>query len=163
MSSTETQQVPLSPHTQEPYAPGIRAYPSLATLEEQIANAKAAQKEWSALGLDQRIAIGWDFIVCPSIVSSVHDSYFCPQKEFQAQADEIPLELTLQMGRPVSQTPGEIRGLVERATYLLNIAKDALADVSLKGTDKPGFKRWIKRVPLGVVFVIAPWKSVFPS
>ena len=92
--------------------------------------------------------------------------------------DEIPLELTLQMGRyvstahfrasrshalpprPVSQVPGEVRGTLDRADYMLSIAEQALADVSLADTDKPGFKRYIKRTPLGVVLVIAPWKYV---
>lgn len=60
--------------------------------------------------------------------------------------------------RPVSQVPGEIRGTLERADYMLNIAESALADVSLANTDKPGFRRFIKRVPLGVVLVVAPWK-----
>lgn len=72
--------------------------------------------------------------------------------------EDIPLELTLQMGRPVSQCPGEVRGLLERSNCMLDIAATSLADVSLADTDKPGFKRYIKRVPLGVVFVIAPWK-----
>jgi acyl-CoA reductase-like NAD-dependent aldehyde dehydrogenase len=27
-------------------------------------------------------------------------------------------------------------------------------------TDRPGFRRFIKRTPLGVVLVIAPWKWV---
>ena len=60
--------------------------------------------------------------------------------------------------RPVSQGPGEIRGFLERSQYMLDIASSSLADVTLESTDKPGFKRYIKRVPLGVVMVIAPWK-----
>ena len=43
---------------------------------------------------------------------------------------------------------------------MISIAESSLADVSLKDTDKPGFKRYIKRTPLGVVLVIAPWKWV---
>lgn len=43
---------------------------------------------------------------------------------------------------------------------MLSIAPSALADYSLADTDKPGFKRYIKRAPLGVVFVVAPWKCV---
>ncbi|KAH9982600.1 succinate semialdehyde dehydrogenase [Lactifluus volemus] len=72
-------------------------------------------------------------------------------------SDEIPLELTLQMGRPVSQNAGEIRGTLERAKYMLSIAESSLADVGLQDTDKPGFRRFIRRTPLGVVLVIAPW------
>jgi acyl-CoA reductase-like NAD-dependent aldehyde dehydrogenase len=62
--------------------------------------------------------------------------------------------------RPVSQTPGELRGFLERATYLLSIAEDALKDVSLQSSDKPGFRRYIRRVPFGVAFIIVPWKYV---
>ncbi len=57
----------------------------------------------------------------------------------------------------MSQVPGEVRGVADRAEYMLSIAESSLSDVSLTDTDKPGFKRYIKRVPLGVVFVICPW------
>ncbi|ELU41344.1 NAD-aldehyde dehydrogenase [Rhizoctonia solani AG-1 IA] len=77
------------------------------------------------------------------------------KEEFKAMDNDIPLELTKQMGRPVSQNPGEIRGTLERANYMLSIAEKSLAPVELKDTDKPGFRRYIKREPLGVVFVIA--------
>lgn len=63
----------------------------------------------------------------------------------------------------MSQVPGEVRGFLDRADYMLSIAPTALADVSLADTDKPGFKRYIKRAPLGVVLVIAPWKCARPS
>ena len=46
---------------------------------------------------------------------------------------------------------------------MLSIAESSLADVSLVDSDKPGFKRYIKRTPLGVVLVIAPWKYVPPT
>lgn len=52
--------------------------------------------------------------------------------------------------------------MLDRADYMLNIAESSLADVSLTNTDKPGFRRYIKRVPLGVVLVVAPWKCVPP-
>jgi acyl-CoA reductase-like NAD-dependent aldehyde dehydrogenase len=60
--------------------------------------------------------------------------------------------------RPVSQNAGEIRGTIERAKYMLSVAESSLADVGLQDTDKPGFRRFIRRTPLGVVLVIAPWK-----
>jgi acyl-CoA reductase-like NAD-dependent aldehyde dehydrogenase len=43
---------------------------------------------------------------------------------------------------------------------MLSIAPSCLEDVSLEDSDKPGFRRFIKRVPLGVVLVITPWKCV---
>ena len=48
--------------------------------------------------------------------------------------------------------------MAERAIYMLSIAEKSLADVPLVDTDKPGFRRFIKKEPLGVVLVVAPWK-----
>ena len=46
------------------------------------------------------------------------------------RADELATELSWQMGRPVSQTPGELkRGFHERALYMCSIAEEALADL----------------------------------
>ena len=47
--------------------------------------------------------------------------------------------------------------MIGRAEYMLSIAESSLSPVSLADTDLPGFKRYIERVPLGVVLVIAPW------
>ncbi len=74
---------------------------------------------------------------------------------FVAKAAGIAAEISWQMGRPIRHAPGEIRGFEERARYMLGVATEALAPI-LPG-DKPGFKRQIKRVPLGTVVVIAPW------
>ena len=56
---------------------------------------------------------------------------------------------------PISHSPGEVRGFEERARYMLDVAPRALAPV--QPGDKAGFQRQIKRVPLGVVAVVAPW------
>jgi hypothetical protein len=54
---------------------------------------------------------------------------------------------------------GEVRGFLSRAEHMLAIAEGALADVALPD-DTPGLRRFIRREPLGVVLVIAPWKCV---
>ncbi len=70
-----------------------------------------------------------------------------------ARADAIGEELTRQMGRPIAYTPNEIRrGFQERALYMASIAEQSLQEISVeKG------KRFIRREPLGVVLVVAPW------
>jgi acyl-CoA reductase-like NAD-dependent aldehyde dehydrogenase len=73
----------------------------------------------------------------------------------QSDTAEIAEEITWQMGRPLSQSPGEISGFMERANYMISIAEDSLKNYELK--DKNNFKRWIQRVPLGVVAVLSPW------
>lgn len=80
------------------------------------------------------------------------------QKEFEALTPVLAEEITLQMGRPISQGPGEIKGTLGRARHLVDIAESSLKNEELTESDLPGFKRYIKREPLGVVGVIAPWK-----
>ena len=71
-----------------------------------------------------------------------------------AHRDELAAEITWQMGRPLGQSPGEIRGLEERARFMLTVAPRALADRPPE--PKSGFSRFMRREPLGLVFVIAP-------
>jgi acyl-CoA reductase-like NAD-dependent aldehyde dehydrogenase len=40
---------------------------------------------------------------------------------------------------------------------MISIAESALADVPLTDTDKPGFKRYIRREAMGVVLIISAW------
>ncbi|MGB5558565.1 MAG: aldehyde dehydrogenase family protein [Paracoccaceae bacterium] len=68
--------------------------------------------------------------------------------------DEIVTELAWQMGRPI-RYGGEFRGFDERTTHMAKIAADALADIVIE--DSPAFRRFIRRVPHGLVLVIAPW------
>ena len=72
-----------------------------------------------------------------------------------AMNQEIVPELALQMGRPV-RFGGEFRGFEERVRYMTMIAEDSLKPV-LPADPKPGFKRMIKRAPVGAVLVVAPW------
>ena len=74
---------------------------------------------------------------------------------FVAHADEIAEEIGWQMGRPVTQAAGEVRGFEERSRHMIEIAPEALADID--PGPKEGFTRFIRRDPLGVVFVMAPW------
>jgi acyl-CoA reductase-like NAD-dependent aldehyde dehydrogenase len=74
---------------------------------------------------------------------------------FVARRDEIALEITWQMGRPLRDAPGEVRGFEERARHMLAIAPESLAPIELG--EKPGFTRFIRREPLGLVLTIAPW------
>jgi acyl-CoA reductase-like NAD-dependent aldehyde dehydrogenase len=46
---------------------------------------------------------------------------------FVGRRDEIAREITAQMGRPIAQSPGEVRGFEERARYMLAAAPQRLA------------------------------------
>ncbi len=99
--------------------------------------ARAAQKAWAARPLQERI----DLVMAG--VAAVG-----------AMNDEIVPELAHMMGRP-TRYGGEFGGFNERAGHMASIAAESLSDIEV-GEDAT-FKRYIKRIPHGVVFVVAPW------
>jgi acyl-CoA reductase-like NAD-dependent aldehyde dehydrogenase len=69
--------------------------------------------------------------------------------------DELAKELTEQMGRPISYAAKEVATAVLRGQYLLRVSSEALADTP--GDAEPGFKRYIRKMPIGPVLVIFAW------
>src|SRR6267154_1712176 len=115
-----------------------RALETPAGIDRALDSARAAQRGWGSLPLSDRCRI----------LGKAVDA-------FVAKANELAAEITWQMGRPIRHSPGEIRGFEERARFMLKLAPEALAAV--QPGDKAGFQRQIKRVPLGLVAVVAPW------
>ena len=108
-------------------------------IEQALDKGTRAFDEWKRVPLDERAAI------CRRMVEWMVE-----------RADDIGAEITRQVGRPIAHSPLEIRrGFQERALHMLQIASDALADV--EASPAPGFRRFIRHEPLGLVFVIAPW------
>lgn len=105
---------------------------------EKVAAVRQAQEWWRRLPVAQRVEIVREGL-----------------ERFQAQADEIARNVTLQMGKPIGQSRAEINGVVERAEYMISIAAETLAPDILP--HKEGFDRRIEHVPLGVVLDIAAW------
>src|SRR5947207_7440225 len=107
-----------------------------ADIDTALSNAVAARARWKQVAVAERAAIVRRMVE------------WCV-----ARADVLGEELTRQMGRPIAYTPNEIRrGFQERALYMCSIAQSALADIAIT----PG-SRFIRREPLGVVLVLAPW------
>jgi acyl-CoA reductase-like NAD-dependent aldehyde dehydrogenase len=113
----------------------------LATREQidrALDHARAAQRRWRGVPIAERARIL---------------NRFC--ERFEANAGDIALELTWQMGRPLRYSPNEVRGTLERARHMIAIAADALADIDVG--PKENFRRFLRREPLGVVLTIAAW------
>lgn len=115
-----------------------RAQASDAEISAALARAVAAQREWRRCPLSERSRLMTAFV-----------------DAFVADRDAIALELTWQMGRPLRYTPGEVRGFEERARRMIALAPRALADIDVGA--KAGFTRFIRRDPVGVILVVAPW------
>ena len=69
--------------------------------------------------------------------------------------DVLARELTEQMGRPIAYASKEITTAVARGEYLLKISDDALKDTD--GESEQGFKRYIRKMPLGPVLILFAW------
>ena len=69
--------------------------------------------------------------------------------------DVLAKELTEQMGRPIAYTAKEVTTAVKRGEYLLKISEEALKDTD--GEAESGYKRFIRKVPVGPVLVLFAW------
>ena len=127
--------------TRSPIDNSIYVTRDLATNDQIIAAlelAQSAQKKWCKIDINERLEI------CHKMVDA-----------FVANKDEIAEQLCWMMGRPIKYAAGEVDGMQERARYMIDVAETSLADLTLP--EKSGFNRYIKREPLGVAFIIAPW------
>ena len=107
-------------------------------INDALKRASIANKRWQTQPLDVRqniLSKAIDFLV--------------------ADSENVAREVTLQMGRPIVFSPGEVRGAEERARYMIDCAPEALATYQPK--TKKGFERYIAKEPVGIVLVVAPW------
>ncbi|MBA5778837.1 aldehyde dehydrogenase family protein [Stappia sp. F7233] len=118
-----------------------RPLASQAELDRVVATAKRAQADWARRPIAERNRFA-----------------LAALEALVAMNDEIVPELAWQMGRPV-RYGGEMGGVQERTRYMVEIAESALAPE--RYTDKPGFTRYVKKDPVGVVLVVAPWNYPF--
>jgi acyl-CoA reductase-like NAD-dependent aldehyde dehydrogenase len=72
-----------------------------------------------------------------------------------ANKEALANELTAQMGRPIAYCTKEIDTMRKRADYLLSIADESLKD--LPGQTESGFRRFLKKEPLGVTLISTAW------
>lgn len=113
-------------------------YDSFDRAKEKLLKLKRTQITWARLPLKDRL-------------KAVQEAL----KYFETHGEQIATDICEQMGRPLHQSRGELRGFFERANYLCSIAESVLRpDVF---TDKPGFNRSIEHEPLGTIFVISAW------
>jgi len=126
----------INPYTEET----VCTFPLLAESEVDgvVARARAAYDSWRTSSHRERAELCTRFV-----------------NEFEKMGDEVVANVTAQMGKPLQQSRNEVNGLIERAKHMIAIAEDALKDEWLP--ENPGFQRYIRHEPLGVVLDIAAW------
>jgi len=107
-------------------------------VEQRISRARAAQAVWKRVPLAERVR------------EVQHAAQY-----FEQHAEEIARDVSMQMGKPIRESRGELKTLLARTRYLVGVAAQALAPVPVAG--KPGFTLRIEHEPLGVVLDIASW------
>jgi acyl-CoA reductase-like NAD-dependent aldehyde dehydrogenase len=114
-----------------------RPIASDATIDAALSAARAALPKWRATPVAERGRYMLAFL-----------------DALLAMNDDIATELAWQMGRPV-RYGGEKGGIEERTRAMVALAEEALQPYY--PPEKPGFRRYIAREPVGIVMVIAPW------
>ncbi len=114
-----------------------------------------------------------DVALLPAIsTQAFNDFQLLPFEERQAivkralklisdKQDVLAKELTEQMGRPIAYTAKEITTAVARGEYLLKVSRDALKDT--EGEPEQGFKRYIRKAPIGPVLILFAWNVGYCS
>lgn len=135
-SASADLQVTVSPVDGRVYVE--RPLATLGELDQVLERATRARAAWRARPLAERLGLLSRFV-----------------EAFEARKDELALGLTYQIGRPIKWAPYEIGGFADRARTMIGLAEGALRDIHPGA--KENFNRFIRREPLGLVLVLAPW------
>jgi acyl-CoA reductase-like NAD-dependent aldehyde dehydrogenase len=114
------------------------AFTTPSELTGAVTRARAAQREWRRVPVAERARIVGQMVPA-----------------FRVMADQVALDITRQMGKPLQQARNEINTMIDRAETMGRLAGAALADEPLPPKD--GFARFVRHEPLGVVLDIAAW------
>jgi len=115
----------------------IEATPD-SEVEAILQRMRAAQQAWRDVPVERRVEICRPFL-----------------EAFRAMKESVALDITRQMGKPLAQARREVDTMLDRAETMMRLAPAALADEWLG--PKPGFRRFIRHEPLGVVLDIPAW------
>jgi acyl-CoA reductase-like NAD-dependent aldehyde dehydrogenase len=99
---------------------------------------RRAQQAWRDVPVERRVEICRPFL-----------------DAFRSMKEKVALEITRQMGKPIQQARREVDTMLDRAETMMRLAPGALADDVLP--PKPGFRRFIRHEPLGIVLDIPAW------
>lgn len=109
-----------------------------ATLDRVLDEAREATRSFRRSAVEERIAL------CERALSA-----------FEAQSEQVATDITRQMGKPLSQSRGEVKGMAGRWRHMQSIAAESLADLVLP--PKEGFERRVVKEALGVVLDLPAW------
>jgi len=113
---------------------------SVATLPARLSRARAAQRGWAAQPVAERKAVLARF---RQLVSD--------------NKQELAQTLTLEVGKPLSQSLNELNGLLPRIDFFLEHCEEELRPRAVLGTGSDALEERIAFEPLGVIANISAW------
>ena len=126
----------VNPATEETFR--TLAMTSDAELGAILERMRTAQAKWREVPLTERVEI------CRGFVNA-----------FRSMRETVALDITRQMGKPLPQAQREVDTMLDRAETMLRLAPSGLQDEILE--PRPGFRRFIRHEPLGIVLDIPAW------
>lgn len=126
----------VNPATEDTFR--ILEMTSEAELRVILERMRAAQKEWREVPVNERVEI------CRGFVDA-----------FRSMRENVALDITRQMGKPLMQARREVDTMLDRADAMLRLAPPGLENETLE--PKADLRRYIRREPLGIVLDIPAW------
>ncbi len=111
-------------------------------IRQKVQKAQEAKKKWKEIGIQKRI----------SFLNPIYE-------EFSKRQEELAKLITLETGKPITQTRNEAKGYTEEFKWFMEHAEEALLDVVTYKDNKSVHK--IVYEPWGVSAVITPWNFPF--
>jgi aldehyde dehydrogenase (NAD+) len=121
---------------------GQYAQASRAQLGDALSAAEAAQRDWAAVGLEQKQAVLMNI-----------------GNELMAHAEELGTLLSREEGKPLAEGKGEVYRAGQFFTYYAHECLRQLGENA--DSVRPGIEVDVRREPVGTVAVISPWN--FPT
>jgi acyl-CoA reductase-like NAD-dependent aldehyde dehydrogenase len=109
-----------------------------ASIAAKAAAARAAQPAWAEVPLDEKLAVLRRF-----------------RAALVAERETLARTLTLEVGKPITQSRNELNGLLPRIDFFLEKTASVVADEDV--FDDGAMRERIGHVPLGVVADISAW------
>ena len=128
----------INPATEEVVAELLQ--PGSESVALAVAGARAAQSAWSERPLSARI----------QALKSFRDGV-------EANAAALARTLTVEVGKPLSQASGEVRGTIGRLDFFIEKAAEVLAFETVHSAADGRLTEQISHEPLGVVANISAW------
>jgi acyl-CoA reductase-like NAD-dependent aldehyde dehydrogenase len=110
------------------------------SIAEKVAKARLAQREWARVELDRRL-----------------DAVRRFGQLLAEQKGRLEKTLTSEVGKPITQSGNEIKGMEPRIDFFLKNTRAVLAEESVLEDEKQRLEEIITHEPLGVIANLSAW------